>query len=173
MDSDRFKRALGSFASGVTAVTVRTEEGQDHGMTASAFSSLSLDPPLVLVCVKVENSTHEHLEKASGFAINLLGAGQQALSNRFAGGIVDGDGQWSPWPAERDKFEDLHFSRGEASGAALLDGALACLDCSSYEALGGGDHTIFVGRVEGIRFPEDADPEPLVYFQGQYRKLDS
>ena len=97
MDSEKFKRALGSFASGVTAVTVRTPEGHDHGMTASAFSSLSLDPPLVLVCVKVENSTHQYLEEASGFAINLLGAGQQALSNRFAGGIVDDDGQWSSY----------------------------------------------------------------------------
>ena len=174
MDSDSFKKALGRFASGVTVLTLKTEDGDDHGMTASAFSSLSLDPPLVLVCVKVGNRTHGHLEQTDAFGINLLGANQQALSNRFAGGIVSEEGKWLPWPADRDKFEDLDFVRGEASGAALLGGSLACLDCTKHAELDGGDHIIYMGKVESIHFPEDGvDDPPLIYFRGKYRDISS
>ena len=158
--ADDFKAALGRFASGVTVVTVADGDG-DHGMTASAFTSLSLDPPLVLVCVTKGNTTHDKLSAAKGFGVNILGRHQVSVSNRFAG--------W--WKEGVSKWEDLQVARGDASGAALIEGSLACLDCSSWNTADGGDHTIFIGKVEGITLgPGDrGDQDPLLYFSGGYR----
>jgi flavin reductase (DIM6/NTAB) family NADH-FMN oxidoreductase RutF len=156
VDPNLFKAALGRFPAGVTVITMRDGE-QDHGMTASAFCSLSLDPPQVLVCVKKTGHTHDLLSGAKGFGVNLLSADQISVSNRFAG--------W--WDEGTSKWADLSISRGEVSGAALIGGAMAWLDCTKQAELDGGDHTIFVGRVEGAEVPgEDADLEPLVYFKG-------
>ena len=168
IDAKNFKRALGKFASGVTVITVRSPDGEDHGMTASAFSSLSLDPPLVLVCIKNENQTYELIEKAGSFAVNILGRHQEAESNRFAGGYIDAEGHWQRWPEGRDKFEDLVTTRGEVSGAALIEGSLARLDCRLEHILAGGDHGIFVGRVEGAQVLDSDDSAPLLYFGGRY-----
>lgn len=158
--ADDFKAALGRFASGVTVVTVADSDG-DHGMTASAFTSLSLDPPLVLVCVTKGNATHDKLSAASGFGVNILGREQVSVSNRFAGWWKEGVSKWA----------DLEVSRGDASGAALIGGSLACLDCTSWSTADGGDHTIFIGKVEGIALaPGDrGDQDPLLYFCGGYR----
>ncbi len=159
VEANDFKAALGRFPSGVTVVTLN-HEGQDHGMTASAFSSLSLDPPLVLVCVKKVNATHGLLEAAGSFGISFLSQDQVERSNRFAG----------MFPKDQDKFADLAFTRGEHSGAALLHGAMAGLDCSLHSVLDGGDHSIFVGQVEGTRVEGDKDDlAPLLYFAGGYR----
>ncbi len=126
-------------------------------MTASAFCSLSLDPPLVLVCVKKGNRTHGLLEGAEGFAVNLLAQEQMDLSNRFAG--------WGPQP--EDRFEDQGDARGPVSGARLLPGAMASLDCTKYGTRDGGDHPIFLGQVEGtVLQGDDADLAPLLYFKG-------
>jgi flavin reductase (DIM6/NTAB) family NADH-FMN oxidoreductase RutF len=169
-DASAFRRALGRFGSGVTVIAVRAE-GADYGMTASAFSSLSLSPPLVMVAVKKETRMHGHLEAAHGFTVNMLSENQEELSNRFAGGLVQ-NGAWTPWPKERDKFADLAFERGEVSGAALIDGSLVALDCTQHGTYDGGDHTIFVGRVEGSRLcPEGSLLRPLLYFAGAYRSL--
>ena len=169
MDSKLFRNALGCFASGVTVVTMRKAGEGDHGMTASAFSSLSLDPPLILVCVQNTNQTHGMLEAAGHFAVNVLSREQETLSNRFAGGIVDADGNWTPWPVERDKFEDLSFQRGaDCGGAALLEGSLAQLECQLEAVLPGGDHGIFVGRVVTAHVGAG---DPLLYAQGRYRHL--
>ncbi len=171
VDGATFRRALGRFGSGVTVITVRTSRAEDCGMTASAFSSLSLDPPLVMVAVKKENRMHAHLARASAFAVNVLSEHQEELSNRFAGGFVHG-GAWTPWPEGRDKFADLPFSRGGVSGAPLLDGCLAALDCSLHSILNGGDHDIFVGRVGQIALADNCVPlRPLVYFASAYRSL--
>ncbi len=160
---DDFKASLGRFASGVTVITIGGEE--DHGMTASAFCSLSLDPPLILVCVKNGNATHGKLVEASGFGVNLLAANQKDLSNRFAG--------WG-FPADQDKWADLRISRGEVSGAPLIQGALAHLDCSVYGTREGGDHTIFIGKVENATaFGERDSLAPLLYFAGAYRSVGS
>ena len=160
---DDFKASLGRFASGVTVITIGGEE--DHGMTASAFCSLSLDPPLILVCVKNGNATHGKLVEASGFGVNLLAANQKDLSNRFAG--------WG-FPADQDKWADLQISRGEVSGAPLIQGALAHLDCSVYGTREGGDHTIFIGKVENATaFGERDSLAPLLYFAGAYRSVGS
>ena len=158
-DPDDFKAALGRFASGVTVVTLGGAE--DHGMTASAFCSLSLDPPLVLVCVKTGNTTHGKLIASKGFGVNILGRDQVHLSNRFAG--------WGAAP-DQDKWADLDIQRGTVSGAPLITGALAHLDCSLYGTQDGGDHTIFIGRVENAEGFGDRDSlEPLLYFAGGYR----
>ena len=158
-----FKAALSRFPAGVTAVTMVGPEG-DHGMTASAFCSLSLDPPLVLVCVGKKGGTHELLSKCSGFAINILSEEQVSVSNRFAG--------W--WEEGKSKWDDLEITRGEHSGAALIGGALAWLDCTLHAAHDGGDHTIFVGRVEAARsFGEPGSLAPLMYFDKSYRGVGS
>ena len=161
VDANDFKACMGRFASGVTVVTLGGDE--DHGMTASAFCSLSLDPPLVLVCVKNGNTTHGKLLESKGFAINILGADQKDLSNRFAG--------WG-FPADQDKWADLDITRGQASGAPLLPGALAHMDCTLYGTREGGDHTIFIGQVESAAaFGDRDDLEPLMYFAGAYRGI--
>jgi len=159
-DAQDFKSALGRFASGVTVITVAGQDG-DHGMTASAFCSVSLEPPLILVCVKKGNTTHGLLTAAKGFGVNLLSADQVSISNRFAG--------WG-FPEDQDKWADLEISRGATSGAALIGGAMAWLDCTSFAAHDAGDHTIFVGLVEAAEsFGERDDLAPLLYFAGKYR----
>ena len=171
-NSKNFRAAMGRFASGVTVVTVRSPDGQDHGMTASAFSSVSMEPPLMLVCIKKENRTLELLE-ASGssfgnkFAVNLLARDQESLSNRFAGGHIDESGSWQRWPAEKDKFADLEISRGQTSNAAILTGALASLDCTVEHLYDGGDHKIVVGRIHDIILSEGSN-QALLYFSGKY-----
>lgn len=155
---DAFKAVLGRFASGVTVVTVATPDG-DHGMTASAFCSVSLDPPLVLVCVGKKNQTHTWLEQVRRFGINVLSADQVSVSNRFAG-----------WWDGGDKWADLPFVRGESSGAPLLAAALGTLDCTLHSTADGGDHTIFIGKVHGAEARGERDSlDPLLYFAGGYR----
>ncbi len=169
-----FKAALGRFASGVTVVTLRDPDaGPDgdaghHGMTASAFCSLSLDPPLVLVCVGNRGDTHARLLRADGFAINILNDAQVDVSNRFAGWGSPGG---SPW-------DGLSFQLGAVSGARLIDGSLATLDCKRWNRLDGGDHSIFIGEVhattlrgETLRDEAQSELSPLLYFSGRYRTV--
>ena len=159
---DQFKMALGRFCSGVTVITVTDAEG-DHAMTASAFTSLSLNPPLVLVCVQKKGNMHERLSRASGFAVNILDQAQESVSNRFAG--------W--WNREESKWADLTIERAPGSNAPLIGGALAQLGCEVHERVDGGDHTIYIGRVNHVSVddrPREA-LEPLLYFAGQYRVL--
>jgi flavin reductase (DIM6/NTAB) family NADH-FMN oxidoreductase RutF len=160
--AEDFKMALGRFCAGVTVITVTDADG-DHGMTASAFTSLSLDPPLVLVCVGKKGNMHARLQAAGSFAVNLLDAQQESVSNRFAG--------W--WNKEESKWADLTVERAPVSGAPWIGGALGSLDCEVHERLDGGDHTIIVGRVVSTRVDDRAreELEPLLYFAGQYRAL--
>jgi flavin reductase (DIM6/NTAB) family NADH-FMN oxidoreductase RutF len=160
VDADTFKACLGRFASGVTVVTVAGEDG-DHGMTASAFSSVSMDPPLVLVCVGNDKETHGRIAAAGRFAVNILADDQVSVSNRFAG--------W--WPQGGSKWSDLVIDRAPESGAAWLGGAIANLDCTLHAAHEAGDHTIFIGRIEHARLTDTpADGlAPLLYFHGSYR----
>jgi 3-hydroxy-9,10-secoandrosta-1,3,5(10)-triene-9,17-dione monooxygenase reductase component len=160
VEPHEFKHALGRFASGVTVVTVRTPEGEDHGMTASAFSSVALDPPLVLVCIRKGNSTAEYIDAARTFAVNVLADDQVDVSNRFAG--------YGPGPQER--FSDLAIGRAPISGAVWLEGAVARLDCRVHATSDGGDHTIYVGRVEATSVSA-VGGNPLIYCGGAYRTL--
>src|ERR687885_2572106 len=140
-DPDSFRSVLGRFASGVTVVTARSHDERDHGMTVSAFASLSLEPPLILVCIERSASMSLVLAEASHYGVSILSAGQEAISRRFSGPVAD-------------RFDGIGYTRGQ-SGVALLDEALAHLECRAVERHAGGDHDIFVGEVEAAgTFPE-------------------
>ena len=155
LDPDSFRAVLGRFASGVTVVTARDGGGRDAGMTVSAFCSLSLDPPLVLVCIARDASLHPLLAEGTPFAVNILAAGQEALSRRFSG----------PDP---NRFEGVGFARGR-TGVALLDDALAHHECRNVRLHDGGDHSIVVGQVETASVHPD---RPLLYYRGGYAQLE-
>lgn len=159
--SDEFKSALRRFASGITVITARTEDGE-HGMTASAFCSLSVSPPRILVCVGRGAAIHPVIERAGAFGVTLLSDEQQPLSDRFAG----------RFPKDQDRFADLAIDRAPDSGAAWLPGGLAWLDCKVAAALDGGDHTIFVGEVTAARTNDGVEPHAaLLYLAGRYRRV--
>jgi 3-hydroxy-9,10-secoandrosta-1,3,5(10)-triene-9,17-dione monooxygenase reductase component len=150
-----FRKALAHWASGVAIVTAASGE-RVHGMTVSAFCSVSLDPPLVLVCADKTSITLELIEEGRVFAANLLGAGQEALSDRFASK-----------KDEHRRFEGLAWRRG-VTGAPILPGVLAVLDCRVVAGHDAGDHVIYVGRVETV---EVATGAPLLYYGGAYHGL--
>jgi len=154
VSSDDFRAALSRFASGVTVVTTLMDDGQPHGITVSAFCSVSLEPPLVLVCIDRRASIHDRLEKGRNFAVNVLAEHQEDHSKRFA----------SKHP---DRFKDTHYTTG-TTGVPVLEGALANIECRVAEAYPAGDHTIVVGRVEAIDLREG---KPLAYFRGGYARL--
>ncbi len=151
IDAELFKRVLGSFASGVTVVTTRDGGGQPRGMTVSAFSSVSLDPPLVLVCIDLKAESHPDLRAAGRFAINILGEGQHELSRRFAAKGVD-------------RFAGVPVRPG-VTGLPLLEGALGVLECRVVGEHPAGDHTIFIGEVEAAAVESEG---PLLHFRGSY-----
>ena len=154
IDKDLFRAVLGRFASGVTIVTTVDRDGIDHGMTVSAFSSLSLDPPLVLVCIDHGASVWPAFETAAVFAINILSSGQEALSRRFAS-------------RDGDRFDGVGFTRA-ASGVVLLDDTLASVECMVAGRVAHGDHSILVGSVESGMA---RDLQPLLYYRGGYASL--
>lgn len=161
VDANDFRNAMGRFAAGVTVVTCKTADGGDHGMTASAVCSVSKDPPLLLVCITKGNATDQALQDADGFAVSILARDQVELSNRFAG--------WGTPPGV-DRFDGLDVDRAPHTGAAWLPGAICRIDCARHAVLDGGDHHIYLGRLEAVEAPGDrADQEPLLYFAGAYR----
>lgn len=160
LGADDFRRVLGHFASGVTIVTTRDSAGRPAGLTASAFTSVSLNPPLILVCVAHNAQSYETLRDADRFAVNILEVGQEALSNRFA----------TKSSSAAEKFEGVAHKDG-ALGVPLLADALAHLECSTAHAYPGGDHTIFVGQVEAASSRDGDGPEPLLYYRGRYNRL--
>ena len=152
---DEFRAALGRFASGVTVITVKTLEDVVHGMTASAFCSVSLHPPLVLVCVDHLAETYLHLRERGQFGVSVLKQEQEALSEFFA----------DP-ERNRDAGRRLGIRyRNMKSGTPALQDALANLDCRVVDAHSAGDHTIFVAEVREVLLGEGL---PLLYFRGQY-----
>lgn len=157
IESFDFRRALGAFATGITIITV-DNGGEIHGMTANAFSSVSLNPPLVLVCVDQRARSHSLLHARQRFGINVLANSQRAISEFFARPAED---QHTPSEAGASFDRTQH-------GTPVLQGALAYLECRLSHAQIAGDHTIFVGEVEDLVV---RDGEPLLYFRGQYREL--
>jgi flavin reductase (DIM6/NTAB) family NADH-FMN oxidoreductase RutF len=151
-----FRAALGRFATGVTVITVETAEGKIHGMTASAFCSVSLHPPLVLVCVDHLAETYLHLRERRQFGVSILRQEQEALSEFFA------DPERNPDAAYRLGIK----YRPMKTGTPVLEGALGNLECSVVGAHEAGDHTIFVGEVREATVGEGS---PLLYFRGRYR----
>ncbi|HTE43718.1 MAG TPA: flavin reductase family protein [Gemmatimonadaceae bacterium] len=157
IDSDTFRSVLGRFASGVTIVTARDGAGEDHGMTASAFCSLSLEPPLVLICVDHAASMHELMLSHPRLGISILSSDQEAYSRRFADKDTD------------NRFDGIAYERGD-SGVVLLDGALAHLECAIIEHHDAGDHTIVIAEVERAAAKEAR--RPLLYYRGGYALLE-
>jgi 3-hydroxy-9,10-secoandrosta-1,3,5(10)-triene-9,17-dione monooxygenase reductase component len=153
VSEQRFRDTLARWPSGVTVVTARDDD-EPVGMTAASFSSLSLDPPLVLVCVARSAVSHDGLVGAAGFAVHILGSGQADASARFA----------DPGP---EKFDDYPDERGPF-GAPLLPFGVALLVCANHAALDGGDHTILIGRVV---FTGLAGTDPLIYCNRGYWRI--
>lgn len=151
---DDFRRVLGHFATGVTVITTRDADAHPVGLTASAFSSVSLEPPLVLVCVDHKSQTYPALRDGGRFAVNILREDNEAISRRFAS-------------TRLDKFDGVPFRPGTLD-LPLIEGALAHIECRTVGAHVEGDHTIFVGRVESASAGEG---EPLLYFRGRYHRL--
>jgi len=154
IDQATFRQVLGHFASGVTVVTAATGDVY-HGITVSSFCSLSLDPPLVLVCIDKRVRSHEAIVQAGAFAINILAQENEHLSRHFASRI-------------EDKFASIAYHLGE-TGTPILHDVLATLECRLHAQLPGGDHTIFAGEVVAMSSRDDADP--LLYYRGGYRQL--
>jgi flavin reductase (DIM6/NTAB) family NADH-FMN oxidoreductase RutF len=153
-----FRRAMGSFATGVTVITV-DYEGEVHGMTANAFTSVSLDPLLVLVCVDHRARTHTDLHEKKRFGVNVLAENQQAVSEYYAAP--------SPTHQRAEQEAGARFDRTQ-HGTPVLHGALAYLECRLHTAQDAGDHTIFIAEVEDVVVREG---DPLLYFRGEYRKV--
>lgn len=166
MSEDQFRAALSRLAAGVVLVTAHDPDegphGEDVGMTATAFLSVSLDPPLVMVSVRTGARMDELLERQPLWAVSILAEDQRQTAGRFAmkGRISD-----------RLLFRELPHRRGTASGAPLVDQALAQLECHTEQRVTAGDHTLVIGRVLTAATPGTADG-PLTYFRGRYRRLD-
>lgn len=151
---DEFRAALARFPSGVTVVTTKDGDERLHGITVSAFCSVSLEPPLVLVCIEKTAASHAALAHSRAFVVNILNESQSEISEHFASTLID-------------KFEEIEFIVGDG-GLPILHGVAASLECTVYAAHDGGDHTIFVGQVEKITLN---DARPLAYLQGDYRSI--
>lgn len=153
IDDAGFKLAMSQFASGVTVVTTE-HEGTRYGMTVASFASLSLHPPLVLVCIEKSVKTHDAIGAAGKFGVSILAKSQAEISNRFAS-------------KSDDKFSGVSVRQGEL-GTPLIDGAICTIECRVHAQLPGGDHSIYVGEVVEAQTNEAA---PLVYFRSGYREL--
>lgn len=153
VDSAEFRRLLGRFATGVAIVTAPDSDGNPAGMTVNTLTSVSLEPPLVSVCVERSADMHGVMERASTFVVNILESGQELLSRRFA-------------VKHPDRFEGVGFRQDE--GLILLEGVLAHITCETWSRLEAGDHTIFVGRVIG---GNTHNGQPLLYYRGGYAGL--
>ena len=157
INADKFRRTLGRFATGVIVITTLDHEGQFHGMTANSFTSVSLNPPLILVCVDVQNQTHDFIKDQRKFGINILSTKQRELSSYFAKTIRQ--------PPEPDTVGAL-----SKNGIPSLQGSLGFLGCSLVSAHLLGDHTIYVGNVEEI-ITDDRSDNPLIFYESSFREL--
>lgn len=157
ISSEEFRLALRHFPAGVTIVTMKAGDTK-HGLTVSAFASVSADPPLIMVIIENRHMAYSLLQEPDAvFAVNILGEGQSELSNRFA------------WVKDEDRFAMGDWSTA-ATGAPILKDALAWLDCRIHARYPAGSHTIYVGAVEASTVPQEEAP-PLIYWNRGYRKL--
>lgn len=150
-----FRAAMGSFAAGVTVITALDERGGPQALTATAFSSVSLTPPLCLVCIARGTRAYQPLLTSGHFAVNILRAEQEWLSARFASSVAD-------------RFASVAWEPGDVTGCPLIPGALVSLECRVVDVHSGGDHDIFLGSPLSVRVHEGA---PLVYWRGSYSSL--
>ncbi len=160
IDPIEFRNCCGRFATGVTVVTAMLNDGSPVGVTANSFSSVSLDPPLILFCLDKKALSFDAFNLASHFAFNILSESQQAVSNNFASQGID-------------KFKDANFKLND-SGVPILEGCLATIECRMHAIHDGGDHQIIVGKVQSMAMKDlsaDEHGRPLLYFSGKYGKL--
>jgi len=148
---DDFRNALSRFASGVTVVSTRDADGRFHGITVSSFCSVSLEPPMVLICIEKMTTSHPAFEESGVFVVNILNSSQAWVSEKFADPLTD-------------KFEGVECTLG-LEGVPTLKDTLATLECRITFSYHGGDHSIFVGQVENVTV---GDGDPLMYFRGGY-----
>jgi flavin reductase (DIM6/NTAB) family NADH-FMN oxidoreductase RutF len=154
IDPAQFRQLLGHFATGVTVLTLATPDGRPLGMTANSLSSVSLNPPLISVCVDRDAELHDTIVRASVFVVNVLAGPQEALARRFS-------------DKHEDRFDGIGYQRSP-EGLILLEGALAHVVCERVAEYPGGDHTIILGRVVG---GAAAEGRPLLYYRGGYAAL--
>lgn len=159
VESENFRNALRHFPAGVTIVTVKTpNEPHPHGLTVSAFSSISPQPPLIMITVDHRNHAHALLQQEGAtFAVNILAHDQMALSNRFA------------WVKDEDRFAEGAWGTA-VTGAPVLQNALAWLDCTIHARLDTGNNTIYLGLVQASEAPRP-DEAPLIYWNRGYRQI--
>jgi flavin reductase (DIM6/NTAB) family NADH-FMN oxidoreductase RutF len=155
VDQSTFRAVLGRFATGVTIVTALDKRKRDVGMTVSAFSSVSLDPPLVLFCIDHSASVYSALSRTNHFIANILSDGQEALARRFA-------------DSDTNRFDGVGYERGQ-NGAAVLFDVLGYVECEVVARHEAGDHDVIVGRVDAA---EAFDGRPLLYYRGGYAQLE-
>lgn len=154
IEKNQLRQVMGHFTTGVTIITTVNKDGQMQGLTANAFTSVSLEPPLLLISVDKKAESWPAFEESKVFTVNILSDDQEVLSRKFA---VSGG----------DKFEGVAYRRG-ANGAAILEGALAYIECTLYAAYEGGDHSVYLGEIQEAEVREG---KPLVFFRGGYRAL--
>ena len=157
--SEQYRDALRHFPAGVTIVTIQTAaHPKPHGLTVSAFASISPEPPLIMVAIDHKHSAYEMLETpGTTFAVNILAHDQSELSNRFA------------WLKDEERFAEGEWATA-VTGAPILKNALAWLDCTIYERVVAGTHTIYIGEVQASSVPR-ADERPLIYWNRDYKQL--
>ncbi|HEX6472692.1 MAG TPA: flavin reductase family protein [Streptosporangiaceae bacterium] len=157
VDTKLLRRAFATFATGVTVVT--TGGDTPHGMTANAFASLSLDPPLVLICVDRDALMHRNLLAAGAFGVSVLAAHQEGVARHFAD-------RWRPLGLAQ--FDAVDWRPGPCTGAPMIEGAMAHFECELWRSYDGGDHSIFIGRLVSLgRQADDA----LLFVHGRFRRL--
>lgn len=155
LDPDAFRAVMGRFASGVTVVTTTDDAGSACGMTVSAFASVSLQPPLVAVCIDHAASLHDTLTNAPYFAVNILASTQEPIARRFADTGAHG-------------FEGIGYSNGE-SGVPILNDVLAFVECRRVSSAKAGDHTVIIGETVATAM---CDARPLLYYRGGFAQLE-
>lgn len=156
IDITEFKKVLSNFTTGVTIVTSSLNDKEYLGVTISSFSSLSLDPPLVLFCLGKKSYSLGGFLKTKYFTINILAENQQALSDKFARSSID-------------KWENVEHFFGKITNCPLINGCLGYIECEKYMSYDGGDHIIFIGKVLNLTQARESDP--LLRYQSSYYKL--
>lgn len=154
-DARALRNAFGCFTTGVTVVTTTGQDGRNVGLTANSFTSVSLDPPLALICVALTSSSLPALDSAGAFTVNVLHADHQDLATQFT-------------RKTGDRFEGVETETW-STGTPVLPGCMANFECQTHQVFDAGDHRVYVGRVVKLRY--DPDHEPLVYLQGRFRRV--
>jgi len=158
VNDQEFKNALKLWASGVTVVTAKTEKLGLKGMTATSFSSVSMEPPQILVCINKTADTGDAVLEGKTFAVNILKADQQEISNQFAGGA-----------SQEERFANINWREGE-TGSPIIDDALASIECTVVQQVLAGTHWVVIGEVQKA---ECRSGEPLLYYNSAYSELKS